>query len=66
MLIKYLIDNELNDSILYTCGITGMIAIQDLLQNDISISVMLNNLLRICANIIAFKAHDLTCYSTNL
>lgn len=66
MLIKYLIDNELNDSILYTCGITGMIAIQDLLQNDISISVILNNLLRISANIIAFKAHDLTCYSTNL
>lgn len=66
MLIKYLIDNELNDSILYTCGITGMIAIQDLLQNDISISVILNNLLRICANIIAFKARDLTCYSTNL
>jgi hypothetical protein len=43
MLIKYLIDNELNDSILYTCGITGMIAMQDLLQNDISISMILNN-----------------------
>ena len=47
---KYLIDNELNDSILYTCGLTGMIAMQDLLQSDISISMILNNLLRICAN----------------
>lgn len=38
MLIKYLIDNDLNDSILYTCGITGMIkAMQDLLHNDIRI-----------------------------
>jgi Oxidoreductase NAD-binding domain len=38
MLTKYLVDNELNDSILHTCGLTGMIkAMQDLLHNDIRI-----------------------------
>lgn len=38
MLTKHLTDNELNNSIFYTCGPPAMIkAMQDLLQNDFKI-----------------------------
>ena len=38
VLNKYLTDDELKDSIFYTCGPPGMIkAMQDLLQHDIKI-----------------------------
>jgi nitrite reductase/ring-hydroxylating ferredoxin subunit len=38
ILIKYLIHNELNNSVFYTCSPPGMInAMQDMLQNDIKI-----------------------------
>jgi glycine betaine catabolism B len=38
MLTKYLTDDEIKNSIFYTCGPPGMIkAMQDLIQNDLNI-----------------------------